>query len=157
MLDIIKIINKGIAEFSGWLLSILMFLLVLNLITRSIGFPIYGLVEIGTFVFLSIVYLGLAHCEELEEHIRMDAIVIRLSNKLQRILDLSVYIFALVIVCVLVYALGLEAVNSFQTQDSVPAGTLALPTWPVKVIMFIGCLLYLFQLLLIFTHKLKRK
>jgi len=134
-------VSHFFAEISGWFLSIIMFLLVLNLVTRFAGMPIQGLLEMSTFVFLALIYLGLAHCEENDEHIKVRAVIKRVPMKFARGMNIFNYLLAIVIGSIITYAAGDTALDAFRSGESVP-GTAPLPTYPVKIAIFIGTLAF---------------
>jgi TRAP-type mannitol/chloroaromatic compound transport system permease small subunit len=46
---------------------------------------------------------------------------------------------------VVVWAVAVNAVIAY-TSDEAVAGTVPMPVWPVKLVVFVGCCLYLVQL-----------
>ena len=149
-------VSHFFAEISGWSLSIIMLLLVLNLVTRFAGMPIQGLLEISTFVFLALIYLGLSHCEENDEHIKVRAVIKRVPIKVANGLNIFNYILAIVIGSIITYAAGDAALDAFRTGESVP-GTAPLPTYPVKVAIFIGTLAFVAFAVLHLINLFKKK
>ncbi|MCF7936884.1 MAG: TRAP transporter small permease [Synergistales bacterium] len=137
-------INQFFAELSSWFLSIIMILLTVNYITRFFGVPIQGLLELSTFVFLAIIYLGLGHCEENDEHIKVNAIIKRVPPKVARALNTFNYLLAVFIGGVITYAALNTAISAYQSGESVP-GTAPLLTYPVKFAIFIGSLFFVLQ------------
>lgn len=144
MKKILSRINQSFAEVSGWLLTIITFLLVLNLVTRFFGIVVEGLLEMTTFVFLAVIYLGLAFSEENDEHIKVSYFITRASKKLRFALNIFNYSLAIFIGGILTYAAAETAVDAFISKESVP-GTSPLPTFPVKIIIFIGLAFFFLQ------------
>ena len=70
-------INHFFAEMSGWLLSAIMFLLIIDFVSRGIYHPIQGVGELAVFVLVAVVYLGIPHTEEVRGHVRVTAIISR--------------------------------------------------------------------------------
>ena len=154
MKGLLRRIVHFFAEISGWFLSIIMFLLVLNFVTRYFGFPIHGLLELSTFVFLAIIYLGMSHCEENDEHIKVNAVIKRLPEKFARGLNIFNYIVAVLMGAALTYAALRTAISAVETGEAVP-GTAPLPTAPVKIAMAIGLLFFVFQAIVHFGRLVK--
>lgn len=147
MNKILTVINQFFAEISGWFLSVITFLLVLNLLTRTFGIAVQGLLELTTFVFLAVIYLGLAHCEEHDEHIKVNVILQRVPNKLRIVFNVFNYFLATIVGAFLTYAALLAAINAYVSKEAVP-GTAPLPTFPVRAIIFFGLGFFTLQALL---------
>jgi TRAP-type mannitol/chloroaromatic compound transport system permease small subunit len=101
------------------------------------------------------IYLGLARCEEHREHVRLELFLQRLKSRPRKIVEQVVYLVELATVGVMLYAVVLDAIVSFRTNEAV-AGTVQMPIWPVKFIMVIGLFFYLVQILFKNTDNLKR-
>ena len=144
MKKILSKINQSFAEVSGWLLTIITFLLVLNLVTRFFSIEVEGLLEMTTFVFLSVIYLGLAFSEENDDHIKVNYFISRAPKKLRFILNIFNYLLAVILGGILTYAAAETALDAFLSKESVP-GTTPLPTFPVKIIIFIGLAFFFLQ------------
>jgi TRAP-type C4-dicarboxylate transport system permease small subunit len=129
---------------SGWLLTIITFLLVLNLVTRFFGVDVEGLLEMTTFVFLAVIYLGLAYSEENDEHIKVNYFLSRAPKNLKFILNIFNYLLAAGIGGILTYAAAETTLDAYVSKESVP-GTTPLPTYPVKIIIFIGITFFFLQ------------
>lgn len=155
MKNILSKVNGFFAEISGWFLSVIAFLLVLNLATRFFGVPIQGLLELSTFVFLAVIYLGLGHCEEVDDHIKVNAILKRVPPKVRDALYVFNYVLAIVIGGIVAYSAYRSARGSFLSRESVP-GTAPLPTFPVRFIIFIGTLAFLLQVIAHIYQVLRR-
>ena len=117
---------------------------MLNLITRFFGIGVDGLLELTTFVFIAVIYLGLAHCEEENEHIKVNVIISRVPKPIRNILHIFNYVLAIIIGGILTYAAADAALKAYISKDSVP-GTAPLPTFPVKFIIFFGLAFFCFQ------------
>ena len=142
---IIKI-NHFFAEMSGWLLSAIMFLLIIDFVSRGMYRPIQGVGEMAVFVLVAVVYLGIPHTEEVRGHVRVTAITSRLPERIQKILDFIIYLVATVTIAFVLYAVTQNAVKAFINQEAV-AGTVPLPVWPVKFVIVIGCVFYFIQMI----------
>ena len=71
-------INQALSGFCGWLMLIMMFLLVVDIVSRTFHQPIYGLAEGSVFVMMITIYLGMARCEENREHVRLELLLEKL-------------------------------------------------------------------------------
>jgi TRAP-type C4-dicarboxylate transport system permease small subunit len=152
----VTMISQFFAEMSGWFLTIITFLLILNLLTRFFGIGIDGLLELTTFVFLAVVYLGLAHCEENDEHIKVNVILSKVPEPLRKILHIFNYVLAIGIGGILTYAAFDAAVKAYISKDSLP-GTTPLPTFPAKLIIFLGLAFFFLQAILRLYNSARNK
>jgi TRAP-type C4-dicarboxylate transport system permease small subunit len=147
MKKIMTKINGFSAELSGWLLTVIMLLLVLNLVTRLFGVDVEALLQLTTFVFLAVIYLGLGHSEEHDDHIKVNVIIDNVPKKIRKILNVFNYILAVVVGVILTYAAGDAANEAFISKESIP-GINPLPTFPVKVVIFFGLLFFSLQVMI---------
>ena len=109
--------------------------------------PIQGLSELAVFVLIIVVFQGIPHTEEVKKHLRVSVLISKFSPKVQHIINIFCYIIALVAIAIVVYAVGENAVASFNMKEAV-AGTTPLPVYPIKIIIFISCIFYWIQLLI---------
>ena len=141
MKRILSLLNRFLAEMSGWFLTIITFFLVLNFMLRLFEVSIDWLLELTTFVFVAVIYLGLAHGEERDEHIKVNFILERVPAGLRSFLTGFNYLVTLSMGGILVYAAFLSAWEAYEGHETLP-GTYPLPTLPVKSIICFGLLLF---------------
>ena len=72
--------NRLLSGFAGWLMLAMMFLLITDIVFRSMDMPLHGLAELSVFVMMIVIYMGLARCEEHSEHVGLEFAI----NKCQR-------------------------------------------------------------------------
>ena len=141
MKRILSLLNKFLAELSGWLLTIIAIFLITHFALRLFEVSIDWLLELTTFVFVSVVYLGLAHGEERDEHVRVNFFVDRVPFTVQKVFRGFSWLLTLAMSLILVYAAFLSAQEAYLSNETIP-GTYPLPTFPVKSIIFFGLLLF---------------
>jgi TRAP-type C4-dicarboxylate transport system permease small subunit len=151
----IKKINHFFAELSGWLLSAIMFLLIIDFVSRGMYRPIQGVGELAVFVMVSVVYLGIPHAEQVRGHVRVTAITNRLPQTVRNWMNLIVYVLCTGIIGFVVFAVTQNAIKSY-TSDEAVAGTVPLPVWPVKTVIVIGCTFYFIQIVLNTIDEIKK-
>lgn len=155
MKKLLSIANGLFSGISGWLLCVITFLLVLNLITRYFGVAVQGLLELSTAMFISVVYLGISHCEEANDHIKVDFILQRVPQKLRDGLNIFNYLLAIIVGSLIAYAAFTSAGDAFFSNETVP-GTAPLPVAPVRFIIFIGVVMFVLQVVLHLYTVLRR-
>jgi len=148
--------NQFFAELSGWLLTIITLLLVLNFIIRFFGKDVDALLQLTTFVFLAVVYLGMAHGEENDDHIKVTFLLSKVSPRVANAMNVFNYVLATAMGALLTYAAGDSAYEAYVSTETVP-GTTPLPTFPVKVIIFLGLLLFTLQAAVFLVKYVKKE
>lgn len=148
-------VNGFFAEICGWLLIAVMILMMIDFVSRGLSKPIQGVGEIAVFVMVAIVYLGVAHTEQIRGHVRVSAVTTRLPPRIKNIVNLIVYVLALATLAVVVWAVAQNAFKAFESQEAV-AGTVPLLVWPVKFVIFFGCVLYFLQLVINTKEELQK-
>ena len=147
--------NKFLAESCGYLVMILMLIIMVDVILRNAGFPIFGIVEVGIYITVAVVYLGLGHCEDMDGHVRLTAVVSRLRPSWSAFLSCIMDILSFSIMCLAFYACLRSAVSSFTDNEAVMAADIALYTWPARVALVVGLFFYCGQILVSFGKKLE--
>ncbi|MFA7566745.1 MAG: TRAP transporter small permease [Alkalispirochaeta sp.] len=146
MKKIMARVNQFSAELSGWLLVVIIVLLVLNLVLRFFGIDVEALLQLTTFVFLAVVYLGLAHSEEQDDHIKVSVIIENVPKPIRTFLNFFNYVMAVIFGAILTYAAFDAAREAFIYKETLP-GINPLPTFPVKIVIFLGLLFFTFQVI----------
>ncbi len=149
-------VNRLMATLGGMLMSIVVVLFLTNIISREINKPIQGLLQLAVFATIIVVYMGLAYCEDKDEHIKIEVIVSRLSLNAQKILkNVIAKVVEIVILSICIYAAALDAYSAFITKASI-TGTVPMILWPVKSMIFVGLFLFWFQILLNLIRFIKK-
>ncbi|MGB9825301.1 MAG: TRAP transporter small permease subunit [Desulfofundulus sp.] len=121
-----------------------MTLLTLDVMFRVANKPIPGLTTLGVLVLLAVVYLGMARCEEMEEHTTVDILTTRLPARWKNINCIFVNVLKLIAVTVLLYVSVINLAMSYSTQESF-ADVVRLPIWPSKLAVAIGAFFFAVQ------------
>ncbi len=149
-----KIIERP-SELSGWLLIAIVLLLMIDFFGRGLSRPVHGASELAVFAMVAVVYLGIAHTEKKRGHVRVAAVTSRLPARVRLLIDQAVYLLALLTGALVVWAVAVNAVSSFSSDEAV-AGTVPLPVWPVKFVILAGCIIYWSQIQLNAIEKRRR-
>lgn len=154
--NMLIVINNIFAEISGWFLLAMMLLLVLDIVSRTMYKPIQGVGEMAVFVLVASVYLGIPHGEETKTHVRVEIFTSKLPFKIKKIIDIFAFSIAVITMGFVVYAVGGSAIQAYKTKEAI-AGTVLLVIYPIKFVLFLGCLFYLFQLVINTIKEFKDK
>ncbi|MBG0776744.1 MAG: TRAP transporter small permease [Desulfovibrionaceae bacterium] len=147
MTSLLKYLNKICAEICGWMLSVVMILLLVDVICRTISKPVMGVAELAMFVMIGTVYAGLANCEMKHGHVRVDFFLDRLPPRLRHGIDIAIYVVAAVVIAATAWTMCDNAWSSFVDREGI-AGAINYPLYPVKFVMSVGMILYFIQLVL---------
>lgn len=142
MLDLL---TNVLAELCGWLLLLVMSLITIDLVSRAMGTPIYGVSESAMFVMIAIVYMGLPYTEKVQAHVRVELVVDNLPPRIAAAVDLVMYVLVAGTMLVVLYAVALNAMISFEGRQAI-AGPTPLLVWPVKFVMVVALVLYVHRI-----------
>jgi TRAP-type C4-dicarboxylate transport system, small permease component len=116
--------------------------------------PISILADLSVFIMIAGVYLGLALCEENDQHVCIEALPTLLRGKpRQFFLFLSAALQEITVI-IMLYAMYRNTVRSYTNSEAV-SGLVPLEIWPVKVVVLFGLALYFLQLSLKLYDKSK--
>ena len=146
MRKVLMRVNRWVAELGGLLMTIMMILFLVNIVSREINKPIQGLLQMAVFAMISLIYLGLAYCEEKDEHVRLEVLMSRLPLRMREKLRFLCVVIEWLTVTLVLYAVGLNAWSAFETKACV-TGTKPMFLWPVKFLMVIGLFIFWVQLI----------
>ena len=151
----LHIINKICAEICGWMLSIIMLLLIVDVVCRTFATPVMGVAELAMFVMVGTVYAGLANCEMEYGHVRVGSVVELLPRKYQKWAMILTYCAATLTIGIATWAICDNAWASFVDNEGI-AGAVSYPLYPVKFVMALGMILYTAQLVLNLIVEIKK-
>ena len=151
----LKIANKICAEMCGWMLSIIMLLLIVDVACRTFATPVMGVAELAMFVMVGTVYAGLANCEMEHGHVRVGSLVELLSPRHQKWAMALTYMVAIGTIGIATWAICDNAWASFVDGEGI-AGAVSYPLYPVKFVMATGMILYTLQLILNLIAELQK-
>lgn len=118
--------------------AVFIFLLMLLGVTevlsrRLLGIPIPGHIDIVTLIMATFALLGVAYCQRLGGHIRMEILVSRLRGRTMWIVEAFGIVVALFIIGVLIEGSWYHFMRAWQIGDSTL--DIRLPTWPSKLLV----------------------
>jgi TRAP-type mannitol/chloroaromatic compound transport system permease small subunit len=142
----IDALNELIGQAVGWALLVAVLICSGNALVRY-GFnnSSNGWLEIQWYLFAAVFLLGAPYTLRRNEHVRIDVITGRFSQRTQVWIDLFGFLLFLLPVTALILYLGVPyAWHSIQNQEmSSNAGGLIV--WPAKLLIPVGFLLLLLQ------------
>lgn len=127
---------------AGMIILCVMFVAVANIVGRFFGYPVPGYIDYMEQAVPAIAILGIAYCQRVGGHIRMDIVVGALSGRALWIAEFLGTLLMLLITAVLIYGSWDHAYRAIRLGDSTV--DINLPTWPTKILFPI-----LFSILLV--------
>jgi len=152
---IIRTINKVCAELCGWMMSVVMLLLIIDVLFRTFSTPLMGVAELAMFVMIGTVYAGLGNCEMERGHVRVGSVVEMLSPKNQKLAMILTYALATVTIGIATFAMCENAWASFIDREAI-AGAVSYKLYPVKFVMAIGMIVYTLQLAINLCEEIRK-
>lgn len=143
---ILGTINRRLSELCGILLFIIIVLLMVNIVSREVGYPIEGLSNLSVLVLISVVYLGLSTTEQTHQHAAVELLDSKLSKKKKRVVDVILNILKLATVIVFFYASIGNLMFSLETNEGF-ADVVHIPLWPSKLALLVGLFFFALQII----------
>lgn len=140
----LSLINRFASSLAGMLGMIIMSVLVIDIIFRYLGSPILGVSQLSVLLMMVMIYLGFSHCEENDEHVRLDMLPALISKRNEKWLSVFVGALALLACLLLSYSVYYDLGQSIR-RNEVVEGAVSFPVWPAKLAMLIGAVLFTLQ------------
>jgi len=139
-----------VGNIGAGVIALMMMLTVADIIGRRfLSKPVSGTYELSEFLLVIVVFFSIAHCEFLKGHITVDLAVSRLQPKTQDIVNSIMYLFFLVMFCLLTWQLYLHGMKVWR--NGLESGILGVPVSPFVFVAALGCCLLS---LVVLTHLL---
>jgi TRAP-type mannitol/chloroaromatic compound transport system permease small subunit len=148
-------------RFDGWLgkvenafnmvaaasILLLMLLAVVQIVGRN-GFdmPVPGFIDIAEQAMAVFAFMGIAYCQRLGGHIRMELFLGRLHGRALWISETLGVVLIWLVVATLIYGSWFHFMRSWELGDS--SMDIGLPTWPSKLVIPMALTLLLLRLTL---------
>lgn len=123
----------------GMVVLVMMMLLTVSDVSLRYLFnkPIKGAFELTEFMMIIIVFLGLAYTAVKKRHITVSALVGRLPEKAQLVIDASTCLLSLVLCILITWQSAMEAKTRYL--QGLTSGTLYIPVHPFIWLVALGC------------------
>ena len=151
-------VGRSVSKALGWLVNssafgaasivvILMAMVVADIFDRKVlNKPVPMAYEVGAFMLVFIVFLGLAYSQRQKAHIRVEILTLRMPPKIRAVMDLAAYTLGIVIYGLIFYETFKWSYHSFEIGEYV-AGLVNIPKWPSQFAVVFGSLLLSLQFL----------
>lgn len=150
------LLGKVAREWSKWFNSLALvatFIMLLVSFVDIVGgkvfrWPLPGSIDIIGVNLLLIGAFGIAQAEILKQHVRVDLLLVHLSERARAFLGIISATLCSAATAMLFYAVGLYAIRLYNTH--LGSATLEFRFWPFTAILALGCL----PLLLVFIWEI---
>lgn len=130
---------------AAFAIFILMLLAVAQIVGRSLGYPIWGYLDFVEQAMALFAFLGVAYCERLGGHVRMDLVLRGLRGRALWLAEATAVLISLILVAILIYYAYEHFLRAYLQGDSTIDAD--LPVWPSKLLVPIAFALLWLRLL----------
>ncbi|NNC41693.1 MAG: TRAP transporter small permease [Acidimicrobiia bacterium] len=102
--------------------------------------PVPGTVEVTSLILVIVVFFGLAHSEDLGDHITVDLIYVRAGKRTKMFLDVFSDLLGVVVLGLMAFQLYHFGLRQLETGAESPV--LEWPVWPFVYAAAVGAVLY---------------
>ena len=132
---------------AGLMIFLVMFLGVIQVVGRSFfNRPVPSYVDIIEILMGVFAFLGIAYCQKLGGHVRMEIIIKRFKGRTFWAVEIFGTVVVIIVISVLLYYGFTHFLRAYELGDSTIDGDFAL--WPSKLLVPIAFTLLLFRLFL---------
>ena len=151
-------VGRVLSRILGWIVNssafgaasivvILMAMVVADIFGRKVlNKPVPMSYEVGAFMLVFIVFMGLAYSQRQRAHIRVEFLTLRMPPRLRAVMDLLAFTLGIAIYGAIFYQTFKWSYHSFEIGEYV-AGLVNIPKWPSQFAVAFGALLISLQFL----------
>ncbi|MEL0003295.1 MAG: TRAP transporter small permease [Rhodospirillales bacterium] len=135
-------IERALNYVAAAFLFSLMLLAVAEVFMRKVfNSPIHGQADLVEIMIPTMGFFGLAYCQRLAGHVRMELLIHRLKGRSLWLFEFTGNLATLLIVVLMIWGTWQNFENAWLLGDS--SMDAQIPVWPPKLIIFVGfCLLF---------------
>lgn len=150
---IVKWTAKLLPSVCVFLIAVMSYEVIMRYVFDS---PTSFAYDVSRMMGATIIVLGWAYVHQRKEHIRVDVLYIRLSNKGKAMFDaVLTVIFFFPLISGLVWFAATALLDAFRFGEVLVETTSKYPAWPIRSIYFIGVSLLLLQGIVTFVRDLQ--
>ena len=151
-------VGRFLSRTLGWVVNssafgaasivvILMAMVVADIFGRKVlNKPVPMSYEVGAFMLVFIVFMGLAYSQRQRAHIRVEFLTLRMPPRMRAVMDLVAFTLGIAIYGAIFYQTFKWSYHSFEIGEYV-AGLVNIPKWPSQFAVAFGALLISLQFL----------
>lgn len=144
------LIERALNYVAATFLFSLMMLACAEVFMRKVfNSPIHGQADLVEIMIPTMGFFGLAYCQRLAGHVRMELLIHKLKGRSLWIAEFTSNFATILIVTVMIWGTWNNFLNAFQIGDS--SMDAQIPVWPPKLIITLGFCLLLGRCLIAFA------
>jgi TRAP-type mannitol/chloroaromatic compound transport system permease small subunit len=142
----IERVNEAVGSWISFGIPVMAFLLLYEVVMRY-GFnrPTIWVHDISQFVFGACYMLGAGFTLLRRGHVNMDMLYTRFSKRGKALADIISGLLLLLFLIIMVYQSGIMAYESVLFNEHLIQSVFEPPLYPIKIIFFVGFILFLLQ------------
>lgn len=143
---LLRYVTSAFALVSAAAVVTIMLIIAIDVAKRSLlGGSVPGAIEYSEILLVVVVFLGLAEAQRRGQHISMEMVTTRLpAHAAARLKAVGLFV-GLTIISWMCWETWQVALRAWETGEY-RFGLARIPTWPAKVIIPIGLVLFVFQI-----------
>lgn len=154
VLRVIDSINTKVAWAVGFLFIPIMLLTIIEVIARYVfNSPTIFAWDLNAMIFATVVILSAGYTLLRDQHVRIDAMTVRLPSKTQIALDTFAMLILIFVAVVFIWQGAMSGYESFMGKETI-ASRWNPVVFPVKMLMPLGGFLLLIQGIAKFTRNM---
>lgn len=143
-------IERSLNYVAAAFLFCLMLLACAEVLMRKLfGSPIHGQADLVEIMIPTMGFFGLAYCQRLAGHVRMELLIHKLKGRALWIAEFTGNFATILIVLALIWGTWTNFLNAWEIGDSTMDAE--IPVWPPKLIITVGFCLLLIRCLIAFA------
>ncbi len=150
--------SEWTGKFSSYLMPALVIAICYDIVMRYVfNKPTHWAFEVTYMTYGAYSVLGVAYCQALKTHVRMDLLYARLSPRMQAVVEAICYVLLFFpLLLVLTYKCGEHGLWTLSSGERSSVSVWRPHLWPFKLAITFGFLLFLFQGLVDFLRTLEK-
>ncbi len=146
--------NRVTHHMSGLALVAILAMTIVDIVGRNaFRQPFRGTVELTSMILVVVVFMAVAHSEDMGDHITIDLVYERVGTGAKAVLDIFSDLFTLVVMALVSYRLAQFVIRNRASGAETPV--LDIPLWPFVLVASIGAAFYVVSTVMRVVLRLK--
>ena len=139
---------------AAWVAA-LMFLIVVDVIGRAFGSPLFGVPEIVKISVVGLVWCMMPHTLKIGAHLRSTILMDMMPSSGKRAVEVLSCVLGIVMFALIVYSGWDKMIEAWQIGEFEGEEPMRVPTAPIRTMVFVGAALTSLQILVMLVEHLR--